>query len=211
MNNNCPVKNIVFDIGMVLVDFRRHDYCRELGLDEDTTMRLIKGITEHPLWNELDRGAVEYEDINRAFLESEPDMQKQAELFWRDLTEIVRSFPQTKGWLADLRSRGYNIYLLSNYPKKMFELHCKTQFDFLEYVDGMVVSSYVGLVKPDRRIYELLLSKYNLVASQCVFLDDREENTEAAKRLGFKTVTVKDHVKAIGQLDELLSKYGERR
>ena len=90
MNNNCPVKNIVFDIGMVLVDFRRYDYCRDLGLDEDTTMRLIKGITEHPLWNELDRGAVEYEDINRAFLESEPDMQKQAELFWKDLTANKR-------------------------------------------------------------------------------------------------------------------------
>lgn len=200
------IKNIVFDIGMVLVDFRYMDYCRDLGFDEETVQRLVNAMILSPYWNNLDMGIISQEELIGRFKEENPDLEREIDTFWRDLTEIVHSFPGSKKWLSDLRSRGYNIYLLTNYPEEMFALHCKTQFDFLGYADGMVVSSHVKLTKPDSRIYECLLSKYGLNACECVFLDDKAENTAAAAALGFNVITVADQESAIAELDRLLIK-----
>lgn len=204
------IKNIIFDIGMVLVDFRYKDYCRDLGMDEDTVDAIAKAMPENGDWANLDAGIVTQQEIAEKFKLDNPQLSEYIDLFWKDLTEIVRSFPQSKEWLCDLKSRGYNIYLLTNYPEEMFSLHCKTQFDFLGYVDGMVVSSHCKLIKPDERIYNVLMSKYNLNASECVFLDDRSPNTAAAVALGMKAITVSNPKDARKALDELLMNDRER-
>lgn len=198
------IKNIVFDIGMVLVDFRYVDYCRDLGFDEDTVQKLVNAMVLSPDWNTLDMGIISQEELIARFKNENPEIEKEIDLFWEDLTEIVRSFPRSREWLSDLKASGYNIYLLTNYPEEMFALHCKTQFDFLGYTDGMVVSSHVKLTKPDSRIYECLLSKYGIEASESVFLDDRADNTAAAAALGFKTITVTDQETAIAELEKTL-------
>lgn len=204
------IKNIIFDIGKVLVDFRYKDYCRDLGMDEQTVEAIAKAMPENENWNKLDAGEASQDELAAMFKRDNPHLSGYIDLFWKDLTEIVRSFPQSKDWLRDLNNRGYGIYLLTNYPDEMFSLHCKTQFTFLDYVDGMVVSSRCKLIKPDKRIYQTLMSKYNLIADECVFLDDRAENTAAAALLGMKTITVSDPVKARADLDILLSKERER-
>lgn len=200
------IKNIIFDIGMVLVNFRYREYCRDLGMNEETVEAIARAMPENADWNNLDLGILSQEEIIAQFKKDNPVLSDDIDLFWNDLTEIVRSFPQSKEWLSCLKSRGYNIYLLTNYPEEMFALHCKTQFDFLDSVDGMVVSSHCKITKPDKRIYQLLMSKYNLKADECVFLDDRAANTEAATALGMYTITVTDPVKARVALDNLLSK-----
>lgn len=200
------IKNIVFDIGMVLVDFRYMDYCRDLGFDEETVHKLVNAMILSPDWNTLDMGIISQEELIERFKNDNPDLEREIAVFWRDLTEIVHSFPSSKKWLSDLKSRGYNIYLLTNYPEEMFALHCKTQFDFLGYADGMVVSSHVKLTKPDSRIYECLLSKYGINANESIFLDDKAVNTAAAAALGFATITVTDQESAIIELDRLLMK-----
>ncbi len=198
------IKNIVFDIGMVLVDFRKREYCKELGFDDYTTERIVKGIVERPMWNELDMGIITEQDILNDYISREPDMSAQAQLFMKDLTEIVHSFPDSRQWLSELKAKGYSIYLLTNYPKNMFELHKNTQFDFMDLVSGYVVSSHINFTKPDKRIYEHLLQKYALNANECVFLDDLEANTAAAASLGFQTITVTDRQAAKLKLFKLL-------
>lgn len=198
------IKNIVFDIGMVLVDFRKREYCKELGFDDYTTERIVKGIVERPMWNGLDMGIITEQDILNDYISREPDMSAQAQLFMKDLTEIVHSFPDSRQWLSELKAKGYSIYLLTNYPKNMFELHKNTQFDFMDLVSGYVVSSHINFTKPDKRIYEHLLQKYALNANECVFLDDLEANTAAAASLGFQTITVTDRQAAKLKLFKLL-------
>ncbi len=204
------IKNIIFDIGNVLVSFRYKDYCRDLGMDEATVEAIAKAMPENENWNKLDAGEASQEELVEMFKSDNPDLTEQIDLFWNDLTEIVRSFPQSKEWLCELKGKGYGIYLLTNYPEEMFALHCKTQFTFLDYVDGMVVSSHCKLIKPDERIYTTLMSKYNLIASECVFLDDRAVNTSAAASLGMKTITVTSPEQARLALDELLEADRER-
>ncbi len=200
------IKNIIFDIGMVLVDFRYMDYSAELGFSPDEVKAVCGAMINTPEWELLDRGMITQAQAKARFIARNPSLTSFIERFWQDLTEIVHPFPRSKEWLRSLKERGYNIYLLTNYPEEMFALHSKTQFDFLEYVDGMIVSSHVKLTKPDRRIYECLLKKYSLNPGECVFLDDRPDNIKAAELLGLQTILVTGQSEAIDSLGRLLVK-----
>ena len=83
------------------------------------------------------------------------------------------------------------MYLLSNYGKTSFEAaRDNGRLSFLPLVDGAVISYEIKIVKPEPGIYEALLTKYGLQAKECVFLDDKAENIEAAKALGFHGIVV---------------------
>ena len=122
-----------------------------------------------------------------------------------NLDEVVDMFPGADMWLKDLKSRGYNIYLLSNYPRRLFALHTP-RFHFLPYTDGRVVSYEYHVTKPDAAIYEHLCSKYNLVPEESIFLDDRQANLDAAAKLGFHTLLVTDPIGVRGALDNILAR-----
>ena len=79
----------------------------------------------------------------------------------------------------------------------------------MELLDGMVVSYQVHILKPDARIYRCLLEKYNLNPAECVFLDDLEANTAAAKREGIGAITIASEEQLLRELDTLLSKKEE--
>lgn len=199
------IKNIIFDVGMVLVDFRYMEFSAELGFSPDEVKAVCGAMINTPEWEMLDKGIITQSQAKDRFIARDPELKPLIERFWKDLTEIVRPFPRSKEWLRSLKERGYNIYLLTNYPEEMFALHSKTQFDFLDYVDGMVVSSYVKLTKPDRRIYECLMKKYSLKSGECVFLDDRPDNIKAAELLGIRAILVTGQSKAIDDLGRLLA------
>lgn len=198
------IKNIIFDIGMVLVDFRYRDYIKDLGFDEEMTERICKAMPENNTWDKLDRGDLELNEVIELFKLQNPDLSDAIDLFWKDISDIVRPFPNTRKWLSDLKDRGYKIYLLSNYPKEMFQTHWSSVFNFTDLVDGKVISSHINRMKPEKEIYMKLLSDYELNPDECVFLDDRIKNTNAAQELGIRTITVSDQSSAIVELDKLL-------
>ena len=72
-------------------------------------------------------------------------------------------------------------------------------------IDGGVFSYAVKKIKPDPEIFHILLEKYDLKASECLFLDDRKENVESASNLGFETIEVKDSSKVIDLIKEKIS------
>lgn len=92
--------------------------------------------------------------------------------------------------LRSLKMAGYKLYILSNWGKWHFEeLQKRNEFrEFLQYFDGGIVSYQVGLKKPDRKIYEILIDKYNINPSSAVFYDDKPENIQAAKEVGLNAV-----------------------
>jgi putative hydrolase of the HAD superfamily len=99
------------------------------------------------------------------------------------------------------------VYLLSNYGKTSFEAaRDKGRLSFLPLVDGSVISYEVQIVKPENGIYKALLAKYNLKAEECVFLDDKPENIEAAVKLGFHGIVVESEKQAKTELNNLIGK-----
>ena len=84
------------------------------------------------------------------------------------------------------------LYILSNWPADSFELLSHLHNDVFNLFYGMVISSHVHLIKPDKKIYEKLLVKYNLDPRCCYFVDDQQENLDAAKDVGIHGVLWKN-------------------
>lgn len=200
------IKNIIFDIGNVLVNFRPLEVMKELGMDEET-VKAVAGVTiESPLWCELDRGVIPEETVIEMMKSSAQDQYKDdVQRFFTDGSPyLVKSFDYSADWLKSLKQKGFNIFLLSNYPVSLFELHSKQSFTFMPYVDGKVVSGYVKLIKPDLDIYNTLLKQYNLIPHECVFIDDLKANIEGAEKAGIKGIHFTSYEEVQKQLTTLL-------
>jgi putative hydrolase of the HAD superfamily len=198
------IRNIIFDVGQVLVDFRWREYLLELGLAPETVELFGRELIQAPIWSDLDLGVRPEEEVYEEMCQKLPEHREEIRRFLDRPVDIVRPFPGTRSWMSGLKARGYGIYLLSNYPKSLFELHEQESFNFMDLIDGKIVSAFEQLVKPQPEIYELLLSRYGLKAQECVFLDDRTVNLEAAGKLGFHTIHVTSQERAMEELEQML-------
>ena len=86
-----------------------------------------------------------------------------------------------------LKERGTPLFCLTNFASEKFAL-MRRRFDVFALFDGIVVSSEVGLIKPDPAIFRHLLDRFGLAAESCLFIDDVEANVAAARGLGMQTI-----------------------
>lgn len=198
------IRNVVFDIGMVLVNFRYREYMEDLGFSKEIQEIFCKNIVENMLWGDLDLGVRSAEEVIRDMKNNVLEYPTEADAFFEQINDIVETFSYALPWIQELKREGYQVYLLSNYPKDLFALHAKGKFTFADAVDGRIVSGYVKMVKPDPEIYKLLCMTYDLKPEECVFLDDREDNLKSAGALGFHTVRFQNYEQARAELEILL-------
>lgn len=199
------IRNIVFDIGNVLAAFRWKDYIREnLGYDGETAQRLGRATTQHPMWREYDRGGICLNDIIETMIKSDPEIEPQIRHFFADRRELVREYDYSEGWIRELKSRGYKIFILSNYSEDHFRFIYRN-FKFFGQEDGKVISYEEKLLKPDRAIYEVLLDRYGLVPSETVFLDDTPANIDGAVAVGMRGIVFENYEQGRNELEKLLA------
>jgi putative hydrolase of the HAD superfamily len=199
------IKNVIFDVGGVLVDFRWRALMADLGMSIERQDEFEKKVFGSKWWAELDRGALAEEYVVGKLRESISEHIDAFELIWANQEYLVESFDYSPIWMDELKAKGLKIYLLSNYPKSIFSLHEeKGKFNFIDRIDGKVVSGFVGMAKPDEDIYRCLVDKYGLKAEECVFIDDREENIQTAKALGMKGIVFRDYEQARAELEREL-------
>ena len=157
------IKNIVFDIGNVLVKFQPDQAMRKLGIAEEKIPKLAEATFLNPIWGELDRGVIPEEEVVNEMVTVAPEYEEDIRLFFRDgKDKVVKAYPYAKDWIRELQERGRKVYLLSNYPANYFELHTHNQLDFANIVDGKIISGMVKMVKPDADIYQCLFDTYGL-------------------------------------------------
>ena len=189
------IKNIVFDVGGVLVDFCYMEYMRKLGFSEEMCREFEKDIIYSELWNDMDRGDLMLEEAGIKFKKRLREMYKpcddEVDLFIENIKDIVKEYPYSKGLLQSLKDAGYGVYILSNYPRDLADMHWK-DFKFLPVADGYIISAYERIVKPDEKIYRLLTEKFGIDLTESVFIDDRQINIDAANALGMKGVLFKN-------------------
>lgn len=199
------IRNVVFDVGNVLVNFCWQELMDDLGLSR-LKEQFGNTVFGSHWWGELDRGVLDEDEVLNFLREDNREHYKEFDLIWSNRDKLVEPYDYTLKMIDALKERGLKVYLLSNYPKNLFELHTKSGcFPFIDKVDGKVVSGFVKLVKPEREIYEYLLNKYSLKAEECVFLDDRKENIEAAKKLGMNGILFEEYEQAWAELEQLMS------
>jgi len=188
------IKNIIFDVGNVLVDFNWEKQFHELGFEGETYQAVAKATVLSDTWNEYDRGALSDDEILSRFLKAAPGYEKEIMKLWDNIGTSIHQFDYSLNWIKSLKSAGYHIYILSNYSKRTYE-KTREELSFELFTDGAIFSFMVKEVKPEAKIYHLLLEKYNLLPDECVFLDDRKENLKIPEALGICTIcfTTKEH------------------
>ena len=199
------IKNVIFDIGNVLVDFRWRELMDELNLTKADKDRFEIYVFGSKWWHEFDYGTMKEAEVVKHLREDNIEYQKAFDLVWENRDQLVRAYDYSVSWIKGLKERGYRVYLLSNYPETLFTMHAANgSFPFLEYVDGKVVSAFVKKIKPDADIYECLMDKYELQPEECVFIDDREENVQGARYVGMHGICLRSYEQANTELEALL-------
>ena len=157
------------------------------------------------MWNEFDRSLMSDEEIIAKCVERAPEYEQEIHLLFSKTELLIDEYAYSYHLIQSLKAQGYNVYLLSNYGKTSFEAAKNHgRLSFLPLVDGGVISYEVQIVKPEPAIYKKLLEKYNLAAEECVFLDDKAENIEAAKALGFHGIVVESYEQASEALNKIV-------
>lgn len=179
------IKNIVFDLGNVLISFRPSVFFDNIDYPETIKSRILSDIFASREWLMLDNGDISTpEAIDSISMRSSLKREEIAHIF-NLRTEMMYPLDQNVRLLPELKKQGFSLYFLSNFPIDIFE-EIKTGYFFFRYFDGGVISSEVKFSKPDRRIYEALLNNYSLTAEESLFIDDLEINVRAAENLGMK-------------------------
>lgn len=196
------IKNIIFDVGRVLVKWEPQKTMKELGMTETEIEAVSDALFNSGLWNETDRSVIPDEEIFRQFVERAPEQEKNIRLFWENLDKAIVQFDYVLPWIKALKKAGYRIYILSNYGKWTYDSTKDNALSFLSEVDGAIFSYEIKIIKPDIRIYQALLEKYNLNPKECVFMDDLEANIDGAKEAGINGIVFKSKEDAVEQLKE---------
>lgn len=177
------IKTVIFDIGNVLVDFGWEKFFRQFCPDEETFAALCRATVKSHEWHELDRGILSEPEILESFIRNAPELKELILKVMENLDGILTLYDYTIPWIRELKEKGLQVLVLSNFSEKFYN-DCIDVMDFLSETDGGILSYRDKLIKPDSAIYELLLNRYRLEPSECVFLDDLEPNIAAAKKLG---------------------------
>ena len=199
------IKNLVFDVGNVLLGYRTSELLKEHGFDDETRHRFIASVFLDPIWAQIDLGIMPFEEIVEQFCRNAPDLRE--DIYWLmdsyDLMKVDR--PDVWERVHLLKEKGYGIYILSNYGEYFYEKQFQNA-PFMEWVDGAVISYQVHVIKPDPAIYRILLDQYALDPASCLFFDDLPDNIQTADDLGFQTFQVTSRETLLEELDRLLER-----
>ncbi len=185
------IKDVVFDFGGVLMDWNPRYFYRTYFKDEKQMEYFLSHICNDE-WNaEQDRGR-SFEEGVRLLQAQYPQYAEPIRLYkdkWGCM--LKGEFPRSVDLLKRLKGQGYGIYGLTNWSAETIPL-AYSRYDFFALFDGIVVSGEEKIIKPDPRIFEILLERYHLTAGDTLFIDDSRANIEAAARLGFQTILFDD-------------------
>ncbi len=182
---------IVFDLGGVLVDWNpRYLYRRLFEGDEEAMERFLLEIGFRE-WNiEQDKGRTFAEgvaELSERFPQYRALIRAYDEFYEESLAGPIQP---TVEILRELKQAGYMLYALSNWPAEKFHA-VRRKFPFLEWFQAVLISGDAKLVKPDPRIFQMILQKIGRPARDCIFIDDAAANIATAAELGFITIRYK--------------------
>ncbi|AZI20274.1 HAD family hydrolase [Chryseobacterium taklimakanense] len=197
------IKNIIFDFGGVLMDWNPRYFFKDYFNDDEKMEFFLKNVAVDD-WNaEQDRGRT-LKEGTEILIEKYPDWEKEVRAYYDNWTTMLRSdIPKNVEVLRKLADTDYELFGLTNWSHETFP-YALANYDFFELFKGkIVVSGEEKLIKPDPKIWELLLDRYSIKAEESVFIDDNAKNIEAAKTLGFITVHVTEETDLQVELEKL--------
>jgi len=197
---------IVFDFGGVLLDWNpRHLYRKIFKGDEEAMERFLEEIhfMDWNLQQDAGRPFAEAVEVHCQQYPQHCDLIRAYHKRWKE--SISGPLQPVVEILSKLKESGYPLVGLSNWADETFQ-QVRHQYEFMDWFDDIIISGAVKLVKPDPRIFELLLDRIQRPAEACVLIDDSRANIEVAQQLGMQTI----HFQSAEQLAAELGDLGVR-
>jgi epoxide hydrolase-like predicted phosphatase len=177
-------RNIIFDIGGVLVEWQPREYLMQRFLNEDIETKVYDLTFGGPEWAELDAGRISRFAANQSMLEKARALgcafEVQAVL--DDWTVMLRTRYRVAEIASRLKKAGFHLYYCTNIPFDILDMMQRRSFWHL--FEGGIASCEVQLLKPQPEIFQMLLDRCSLLPEESIFIDDNPENVKAAYELG---------------------------
>lgn len=199
------IRHIVFDIGKVLIHYDPDLPFSRLIPDPRERRWFFENVCTHD-WNiEQDRGR-SWEDAESLLIARHPDHAENIRNFRRHWHEMVpHAYEDSVALMLELLEAGHDVTMLTNFAADTF-VEARRKFPFLDRPRGVTVSGEVGMIKPDRGIYDHHVAAFDLDPAATIFIDDSQKNVDGAKAAGWQTVLFQN-AKA---LEEDLERFGIR-
>ncbi len=194
---------IIFDLGAVLVDWNPHYLYRNLFTNEQEMKDFLANITT-PDWNEEQDAGRSLQEGTNLLIQQHPHHEANIRAFYGRWEEMLGdAIEGTVDIFRQLKDSGkYKIYALTNWSAETFPVALE-RYDFLNWFDGIVVSGTEKMRKPNPAFYQLLLDRYNVKASEALFIDDNLRNVLAAEKLGIKSIHFSSAEQLKSELEDL--------
>lgn len=174
----------------------------ELGFEGERRDAVVQATVCSRDWQESDLSILSDEEILQLFVGNAPQYEEEIRLLWDHVPQMIVQYPYAKDWIISMKKAGYQVYILSNYGRHIYEI-TQEALSCTKLADGGIFSFQVGVIKPDTEIYETLMERYMLLAAECVFIDDSLVNIEAARKLGWSGIVFESLEQANADLQEL--------
>ena len=196
------IKNIIFDFGGVLLDWNPR-YLYKSYFNNDQEMEHFLADICNGEWNIKQDAGRPFAEAVKELQAKYPEYAEAIQMYDDDWEKMLKcELPESIDLLKELKSMGYGIYGLTNWSAEKIG-YAFANYSFFSLFDGIVVSGVEKVVKPDRRIYEILLDRYSLKPGECAFIDDNQDNVDMAKVLGINAIrfdnigNVKEHLETL--------------
>lgn len=184
------IKNIVFDLGRVLLSFDPEGYLRGKYPREKAKF-LYDTIFMSKFWLELDRGTMSEKKLAALLSGKHPEYTEDIEFVLDNWPEMLTPIEGSVEVLEDLKGNGYRLFLISNLSAKAYD-YVSNKYKFFDCFDKMLISSHVKMIKPERGIFRYLCDYCNIKPGESIFIDDSQPNIKTASKMGFSTILFKN-------------------
>ena len=196
------VKKFLFDLGNVFFDWNPERILKPIFNNDERMNFFINNISFPLLDTRCDAGITIEVAVNDA-IKKFPEFEKEIKLYYPNHGNMVGGFFQkTVDVFYKIKELNHPCYVLSNWSAETYEGMEET-YPFLKDFDGKIISGRDFLIKPDPAIYELAISRFDLIPQETLFIDDRLDNIEAAQKLNFQTI----HLTNPSLIQELIDPY----
>jgi len=183
------IEKVIFDLGKVLVKFNPRNPFKSIFKSEADINFFFKNICTWE-WHINQDIVYDTRPATEKKIKDHPEFREAISAFYGRFQEmIVGVYEQNLKLALDLKKKNIPIYILSNFPGDQFDIFA-SNYNFVQKFDDMIISGKEGMKKPDPEIYKLCISKFKCKPNKTLFIDDRPENTKAAEKLDFQTITL---------------------
>ena len=204
------IKNLVFDLGNVLIEWNSEKILTYFEPEKERRQVLRQAIFESGVWHQTDKGELSLKEACEEVLAqldvSYHSAVKNIFYHWYEVVYVYSDLQERiRLWVA----QDYRIYILSTTCEIFYHIEKAGLLPIYPLLSGYILSSEVGVVKPEAEIYQKLLKKYNLNPVESVFIDDIQANLDTAAELGFEIILSTSETENIRAMEALLAAKGK--